>query len=199
VLKTAAETNIKPGPLVKGDLLEILILEPGGPGISTFPSRIDQDGLVGLPYAGGLKLEGLSEAKAAQAIAKSYRDKSLIRTALVTVRRVQAAEHAEFKLGPITKGDILRLGIQDLTGQGVETIKVVKVDDQGAISLPLAGSVKIEGLSETGVSQAIARAYRDAHLIQNACVWALKINPDAPLPDEPAQPSAPPPAKAARR
>ena len=38
------------------------------------------------------------------------------------------------------------------------------------------GDVKIDGLTEIRAAQAIAKAYRDQRLIQNAQVWVLKIN-----------------------
>ena len=198
VLSTAAETKIKPGELRKGDLLEVAFWQglPSDPEIER--ARIDQEGLLGLPLVGGLKLEGLSETRAPQVIAKAFRDQHLIQNAIVSVRRVQSADQADVKLGPIVKGDIVRVGISELAGPGVETTFILKVDENGQIAMPLGGDVKIEMLTETRAAQAIAKAYRDHRLIQNAQVWVLKINGKAPLPDE-AVPKSPPPAQAPPR
>jgi protein involved in polysaccharide export with SLBB domain len=199
VLATAAETKVKPGPLTKGDLIEIAIWQlalPNAPAI--YRARIDQDGLVGLPFAGALKLQGVSEGKAPEVIAKSYRDKHLIQTAMVSVRRLQSADQADVKLGPIAKGEILSVGIQELAGPGVESVLKVKVDERGSIQMPLVGSIKVEGFTETGAAQAIARLYRDQNLLQNAAVWVLKINGNAPLNDEIVPPAKSPPSKATR-
>jgi len=202
VLRTAAETRVKPGALQKGDLLEIAFWQRGmidDP--ETYRARIDQEGLLGLPLVGGLKLEGLSETRAPQVIAKSFRDHHLIQNLIVSVRRVQSADQADVKLGPIARGDIVRVGISELAGPGVATTLILKVDENGQIAMPLGGDVKIDGLTETRAAQAIAKAYRDQRLIQNAQVWVLKINGKAPLPDEavpkPPAPQAPP--RAARR
>ena len=65
--------------------------------------------------------------------------------------------------------------------------------------MPLVGSIRVEGFTETGAAQAIVRLYRDQNLLQNAAVWVLKINGAAPLPLEPVQPALPPPPKAAQR
>ena len=54
--------------------------------------------------------------------------------------------------------------------------------------MPLAGAIKVEGLTEADAARAIAKAYRDKHLIAGAQVTVLKVNGAAPLPDEELEP-----------
>ena len=73
------------------------------------------------------------------------------------------------------------------------TRKFVKVGDDGRVALPYV-NVKVDGLHESDVPAAIAKVYRDQHLVQDAIVVALKVSPNQALPDdepEPRKTSAP--------
>jgi protein involved in polysaccharide export with SLBB domain len=205
VIEPAAEANVKPGPVANGDLLDVTIWELAGPATPTrLDVRVDDDGRAAFPYVGPTKLAGLSEAAAAEAVVKRYREAHLIQNPILSLSRARSADASDVKRGPVARGDVLRVSVWELNGPGVETRKVVKVDDEGKVTLPLI-DVKVEGLREADVPAAIAKAYREQNLIAHAMVAALKVNGDAPLavedldpPPAPARPEAqsPRPAKA---
>jgi len=77
------------------------------------------------------------------------------------------ASDADYVVG---KNDLLSVTINDLVGPGVETTKTTRVSESGNISLPLVGQIKALGLTEAELEQAVAKAYKDAKLIENAQV-----------------------------
>ena len=95
------------------------------------------------------------------------------------------------KLGAVAAGEVLRVSLNDLVGPGVQTVRTVRVDDKGEVAMPLAGAVKVGGLSEAAAAGAIAKAYRDQRLIDGAQVSVLKVNGAAPLADEELEPLGP--------
>jgi protein involved in polysaccharide export with SLBB domain len=192
VIEPAGRAKVKPGPIGKGDLLSLAANGLTGPGARTeFKARVGADGAIGFPWIGAVRVEGLSEAQAVAAIAKAMREQRVEEGPIVAVWREQSADQADVKLGPVAPGEVLRVGITDLAGPGVETVKAVRVDDKGLITMPLVGAVKVDGLTESAVASAIAKAYRDRNLIASANVTVLKINGAAALPDDELQPLTP--------
>jgi Zn-dependent protease with chaperone function len=70
----------------------------------------------------------------------------------------------------IRGNDLLNFSVRELTGPGVETVRQVRVSDKGTVTLPLVGTLKVEGLTPTGAEQVIRQKYRDANLIQDSKV-----------------------------
>jgi hypothetical protein len=71
----------------------------------------------------------------------------------------------------VEKNDLLNIAISDLYGPSSgETVKVVRVDKQGDIHLPLIEPLHAAGLNEIELEQAIVEAYRKAGIIENAQV-----------------------------
>jgi protein involved in polysaccharide export with SLBB domain len=67
--------------------------------------------------------------------------------------------------------DLLLISIPDIGGPGErETVKVVRVDKQGDIALPLITPLHAAGLTEIELVQAIVEAYRKAGICENAQV-----------------------------
>jgi protein involved in polysaccharide export with SLBB domain len=58
--------------------------------------------------------------------------------------------------------DLLDIGVADLESPGVETLKTVRVDSDGQVSLFLVGAVKIGGSTFAQAEKLIAQKYRDA-------------------------------------
>jgi hypothetical protein len=61
-------------------------------------------------------------------------------------------------------GDVLRVSFDDLVGPGVETVKQLRVDAAGAISLPLLGPVHVAGKTEEEIVKAIDDEYRASNI-----------------------------------
>jgi polysaccharide export outer membrane protein len=70
----------------------------------------------------------------------------------------------------IGNGDLVDVSITNLVAEGVETTKATRVSESGNISLPLIGQIHAEGLTEDQLQTAIAAAYHNANLIQQAQV-----------------------------
>jgi polysaccharide export outer membrane protein len=70
----------------------------------------------------------------------------------------------------IGNGDLVDVSITNLVAEGVESTKVTRVSESGNISLPLIGQIHAEGLTEDQLQTAIAAAYHNANLIQQAQV-----------------------------
>jgi protein involved in polysaccharide export with SLBB domain len=155
---------------------------------SEFKARVGADGTVGLPLIGTVTVDGLSEAKAVDAIVKALRDNNVAASAMVSVLRLESADRANVKIGPVAPGEVLRVSLMDLAGPGVETVKTAKVAANGQIAMPLAGAIKVDGLTEADAARAIAKAYADKHLISGAQVTVLKVNGAALLTDEEVEP-----------
>ena len=51
------------------------------------------------------------------------------------------AKEEDYRVGP---NDLISVGIADLVGPGVETVKSVRISDTGIISLPLIGTINGE-------------------------------------------------------
>ena len=74
----------------------------------------------------------------------------------------------DYTMGP---GDVVDVSVTDLTGQGVESVNTRQVTESGNIVLPLLKQpVKAEGLTEPELAQAIADAYKNENIIQEAQV-----------------------------
>ena len=71
----------------------------------------------------------------------------------------------------IGRNDLISVSITDLVAPSVETVRQTRVSEGGMITLPiLTEPIKAAGLTEAQMERAIAKAYKDANLIQNANV-----------------------------
>jgi protein involved in polysaccharide export with SLBB domain len=78
---------------------------------------------------------------------------------------------------PLRVGDPVSVSIRDLEGPGKNTVVDVNVNEAGQIALPmLRKPLPATGLTTDKLREAIAQAYRQANLIQNARV-TVKLRP----------------------
>jgi polysaccharide export outer membrane protein len=83
------------------DLVEITVLDPTGPGVkATTSARVSPAGTVRLPLVGEVKIAGLTEVEAVDAVAKAYADKRVIANAQVTVSVTENRGNAFVIVGP---------------------------------------------------------------------------------------------------
>ena len=76
----------------------------------------------------------------------------------------------------IARNDLVTVSIFDLINQGVESVRTGRVTETGNLTLPMLNEpVRAAGLTETQLQKAVAAAYRDAGLIQNAQVTATVV------------------------
>ncbi|MCS7034301.1 MAG: polysaccharide biosynthesis/export family protein [Phycisphaerae bacterium] len=77
------------------------------------------------------------------------------------------AEIADYTISP---NDLVSVQISDLRGIGIDDGRQARVTDTGKITLPNLGQFTIAGMTEAQAEEAVAKAYRDAQIIQNANV-----------------------------
>jgi protein involved in polysaccharide export with SLBB domain len=99
--------------------------------------------------------EGLDEAEPEFANAEDVKQADL------------KASNQDYVIG---RNDLLSISITEVAGPGVESVKTTRVSESGMVSLPLIGSIKAAGQTEADLEKAIAQAYKDKNLIQNAQV-----------------------------
>jgi anti-sigma factor RsiW len=72
--------------------------------------------------------------------------------------------------GSVIKGQTLTVTIPQLVGPGIEKTNLVKVADDGSISLPMIDPLQAVGITPGELEQRIAAKYREANLIPDAKV-----------------------------
>lgn len=88
IVAVAAQMPIKPGPLAAGDTVRVTIFELTGPGQRTeVDAAVAPDGTITMPIAGKVKIAGATDADAARAIAKAYKDGRIISNPSVLLLR----------------------------------------------------------------------------------------------------------------
>ncbi len=70
--------------------------------------------------------------------------------------------------GLINKGQVLTVTVPQLVGPGIDQTNVVKVTDDGTISLPMIDPVPAAGVTTHDLRERIASKYREANLIPHA-------------------------------
>jgi protein involved in polysaccharide export with SLBB domain len=161
MIRSSADSSFKPTPLSKGDPISLTLW---GLIADSVPSRLNQkiqsNGTIALPYIGSVKVEGLSEAKAAEAIAQKYHDRGWIRSAVLYLLREEPDREANVKFDSIASGDLLQIYVENL----VTPTTILKVGDKGQLFLPFASDIGVDGLSPAQAERAIAQMYRETGL-----------------------------------
>ncbi len=83
-------------------------------------------------------------------------------------RRAPAGGSATQPVDMIATNDLLCVGIWDVRPTGGETLKTVRVDEQGNISLYYVGQLRVAGRSFEQAEKEIGDAYRASNQLQNA-------------------------------
>ena len=89
------------------------------------------------------------------------------------------AQAAVIPIGAIARGESLTVTIPQLVGPGIEKTNIVKVADDGTITLPMIEALPAAGVLPADLQQRIADKYRDANLIKAATVTVAIVGPPA--------------------
>ncbi len=156
------------------------------------PKQVGADGTISAPSCPKpLLVAGLTDGLIEALIATTLKDENIIRSANVSVRRLRVSGTGGPPPGPIAPFDLVRVSVDDLEGPGATTVRINRVPADGTITLPYAGPLKIESLTDQQVEAAIAKAYRDNGIVEHPTVSVLRLEaapPDAArldLPDAP--------------
>jgi protein involved in polysaccharide export with SLBB domain len=196
-VESAEEPSIAVGPVGAGDLLIVTVYDIPTPGVEMVtPVRVGGDGTAYLPFVGPVRMQDMTEIDAAAAVTRAFLNKNLAKNAAASVLRVESGQRPGVRLGPIEKGDLLRVAIENLTGPGWQDLKLTRVGPAGQITLPYVGAVDVAGRTEAVAAEAVAKAYRDKNIMQLPGVSLLKVESappvkDGKLPDLPDVPTRP--------
>ncbi|MBA3405192.1 MAG: polysaccharide biosynthesis/export family protein [Gemmatimonadaceae bacterium] len=87
------KSMMQPTKLKVGDLVAVSIMDLVGQGVKPVKTaRVDGDGTIGLPYVGAVKASGLSPRELEKAVAQAFRDKKVVRDAIVVVSMPERGE-----------------------------------------------------------------------------------------------------------
>ena len=166
----------RPATLSRGDLVQLTLYGMTGPGVPTpFYLHVDADGSLSVPLAGMVNVDGLTTDRAAAKVSQSLSDANLVRDGVVTIGLVQPAAETGLAAGPIRAGDALMVTVFDLVGPGRRLVSLAMVGTDGQIELPLAGPVKLEGLTEGQADAAVQARFSDKRVLPRATVSVLRL------------------------
>ncbi len=156
------------------DLVKVTLKNLFGNGTATvLKRRVDGDGKIGLPYVGRVEIKEKTLADATRAIVKEYSDRKMATG--VTMARAESADAATIKSGPIARDEYVEFILWDLDAPGKMTRKVLQVNGDGEIDLPIAGKVKVDGLEESAAEKAIVRVYFDKNIIRDPPICIRRV------------------------
>src|SRR2546421_359597 len=88
-----------------------------------------------------------------------------------------AAEPTTQPVDTVGPNDLLCIGIWDIRPTGGETLKTVRVDPMGYVSLYYVGQVKVAGITEGDAEAAITRAFELQFGLRSVPVSVLRLGP----------------------
>jgi protein involved in polysaccharide export with SLBB domain len=158
-LESGFHPSVRPGPVARGDLIEITLSDIFGPSTEiSHHARIEEDGKIALPYVGTISVVGMDEREIVKAIVKAYHDANLIQHADVDVLKIETANQAKVRLGPIGFGDLLHVTIDPENGKDPITRVDIRVGADGRAGIPLVGAIRVSGLTIADAAVAIEKA-----------------------------------------
>lgn len=166
----------RPAKLAAGDLVVLTMYGLVAHGVATpFYLHVDDSGALSVPLVGLVDVKDMTTDRAASRVSKAMADQQIARDAIVTVGLLQTAAETGVATGPFKPGDPVQVTVFDLVGTGRRLVSLAMVGDDGEIDLPLAGMVKLEGLTEPEADKAVQNRYRERRLLPNGTISVLKL------------------------
>lgn len=157
------------------ELIHVVVRGWSGPESSDgFLRRVDEDGFISLPWAGEVKVGGLSRDEADRVIEQAYVQNAPDPARAVRTRSTTVVA-APPKPGPAEAGDTIYVQIWDVMGPGLQIRLIETIRDDGTLKLPFV-DVPVKGLSDHEIAIAIAEAYRDKEIVEAAQVLAVRLS-----------------------
>jgi protein involved in polysaccharide export with SLBB domain len=165
------------GTIAPGDLIEVFVADLLGPGkVTPLLVRADEAGRVSLPMVGAVDLNGQTTDAAGTVLSKAYQSKQVIANGIVTVAIRERGVDSAVKPGPAGPGDTFQISIGELTGPGSVTTLHAQIAPDGTIELPLAGKLKVAGLTDAEIDVAVAKRYKEKSIVANAIISTLRTS-----------------------
>jgi protein involved in polysaccharide export with SLBB domain len=166
----------RPAKLAPGDLVILTLYGLTAPGVATpFYLHVDAEGGISVPLLGVVDVKDQTTDRAAARVSKAMADANLVRDGIVTIGLLQTAAESGVTPGPIKVGDPIQVTVFDLVGTGRRLVSLAIVGEDGQVELPIAGAIKLDGLTEAQADKAVQIRYRDRQLLPNATVSVLKL------------------------
>jgi protein involved in polysaccharide export with SLBB domain len=175
---SAAEPAVNPaGTIAPGDLIEVSVAGLLAPNVVTpLQVRVDAAGRAAMPRVGLIEVGGQTTDAAAARVSNAFEKAQLIRNGVCTIAIIETAAKTSVPAGPVGVGDTLRVSIADMVAPGAVTVIHAQVGRDGTVTIPLAGAVKVNGMSEADAAGAVVKSLADNKVMQDAMVIVLRTS-----------------------
>jgi protein involved in polysaccharide export with SLBB domain len=167
---TQPQAKLRVGDLVRVSVLDLI---EAGKRVE-FDRRVDRDGNISMPIVGAFSVTDVAFDKVPERVNATYHDLQIITDANAQVTFLEAAKDAQVKPDPAVPGDTLLIRIWDVEGANNETQLTAVVSEKGTIKMPRVGEVEVKGMTDSQIEDAIAKLYRDQHLLAHPKLSVLR-------------------------
>ena len=160
------------------DLLEVTTTDADADhpaGTNTELLRVQGDGSIRLVMVGPVAVGGLTRSAAEAAVVEAFRVKQIAAKPAVRIFRRQTGGSPGAPSGPIRAGDLLHVVVRDVVGPNTTSVVDRRVGESGELNLPLAGPLKVVGLTDPQVAELIVATYADRQIVAHAAVDVATI------------------------
>jgi hypothetical protein len=167
-------------PIIQDDLLEITIRDYPPGATMLMRERVDPKGRIGMTMTGQIDVAGLALDDAAKRIKEVFLRKGLLRDASIRIVRTESGEMPTAHSGSAEPGDFYRICIYDAKRGEHSTTSVIQVGTDGMASIsifPKPVQIKVAGLGEYEIEQALVTTFRTERLLGQADLWVVRISP----------------------
>lgn len=174
----AAQPTTNPaGTVEAGDLVEVAMFDLNAAGgEAVFQIRVDADGKLAAPWVGAITVGGKSTDVAAAAMGDAYRASNLLLKPQVTIALVTKAANSKVSPGPMGVGDTLKISVLDPATPALPRWSHINavLAQEGTVTIPVVGPVKVVGLTEGEAAAVIAKAYEENNVLKQPMVIVLR-------------------------
>jgi protein involved in polysaccharide export with SLBB domain len=141
-----------------------------------FQLRIDADGKLAAPWVGAITVGGKTTDVAAAMIGDAYRASNLLLKPQVTIALVTKARNSQVQPGPMGVGDTLKISVLDPATPALPRWSHINavLAQEGTVTIPVVGAVKVLGLTEGEAASVIAKAYEENNVLKQPMVIVLR-------------------------
>lgn len=173
----AQPTTNPAGVVEPGDVVEVAMFDlAAGGGEAVFQMRVDADGKLAVPWVTAVTVAGKTTDVAAALVGDAYRASNLLLKPQVTIALITKAAQSRVPPGPMGVGDTLKISVLDPATPALPRWSHINavLSQEGTVTIPVVGPVRILGLTESEAAAAIAKAYEENNVLKQPMVIVLR-------------------------